>query len=283
MFKKPTLKQTTPWERGPSPGEGWGPSRPQAGFHAATTWFKAAPNWNLPLAIGGSFMGRGGGWIPLGKMWKVGKWAFLSRSWVTVKGFLEHRQTHDFGALCISLVKQSYIELSICICTGKAKYFYYLFYYCMSFCCLPGGSVFYYKFGTIYYCLVFVLCLRNRHFFFLLLWIKCWDDRRSFQYGLVKYLLFLLFSVQDLGPLLFPLNVTMLSSACLPFHLYACSKPSLFWFQVIKINWTFNLISKPCPFLCLSRVGKGQLISNGELKVFLRFSPDPNLIPTSRK
>lgn len=117
-------------------------------------------------------MGRGGGWIPLGKMWKVGKWAFLSRSWVTVKGFLEHRQTHDFGALCISLVKQSYIELSICICTGKAKYFYYLFYYCMSFCCLPGGSVFYYKFGTIYYCLVFVLCLRNRHFFFFIIMDK---------------------------------------------------------------------------------------------------------------
>lgn len=43
--------------------------------------------------------------------------------------------------------------------------------YCMSFCCLLGGSVFYYKFETIYYCLVFVLCLRNRHFF--LLWIKC--------------------------------------------------------------------------------------------------------------
>lgn len=38
--------------------------------------------------------------------------------------------------------------------------------YCMSFCCLLGGSVFYYKFGTIYYCLVFVLCLRNGHFFF---------------------------------------------------------------------------------------------------------------------
>lgn len=55
---------------------------------------------------------------------------------------------------------------------------------------------------------------------------------------------------------------------CLPFHLYACSKPSLFWFQVIKINWTFNLISKPCPFLCLSRVGDGQLISKGELRVF---------------
>lgn len=36
----------------------------------------------------------------------------------------------------------------------------------MSFCCLLGGSVFYYKFGTIYYCLVFVLCLRNGHFFF---------------------------------------------------------------------------------------------------------------------
>lgn len=61
---------------------------------------------------------------------------------------------------------------------------------------------------------------------------------------------------------------------CLPFHLYACSKPSLFWFQVIKINWTFNLISKPCPFLCLSRVGDGQLISKGDLKVSLHFSPD---------
>lgn len=58
---------------------------------------------------------------------------------------------------------------------------------------------------------------------------------------------------------------------CLPFHLYACSKPSLFWFQVIKINWTFNLISKPCPFLCLSRVGDGQLISKGDLKVFSIF------------
>lgn len=63
---------------------------------------------------------------------------------------------------------------------------------------------------------------------------------------------------------------------CLPFHLYACSKPSLFWFQVIKINWTFNLISKPCPFLCLLRVGNGQLISQGELEVFLHFPPDPN-------
>lgn len=34
------------------------------------------------------------------------------------------------------------------------------------------------------------------------------------------------------------------------------------------------MISKPCPFLCLSRVGDGQLISKGELKVFLHFSPD---------
>lgn len=64
---------------------------------------------------------------------------------------------------------------------------------------------------------------------------------------------------------------------CLPFHLYACSKPSLFWFQVIKINWTFNLISKPCPFLCLFKVGSGQLISKGEPKVFLHFPADPNL------
>lgn len=70
---------------------------------------------------------------------------------------------------------------------------------------------------------------------------------------------------------------------CLPFHLYACSKPSLFWFQVIKINWTFNLISKPCPFLCLSRVGDGQLISKGELKVFLHFSPDSNPLLLSER
>lgn len=58
---------------------------------------------------------------------------------------------------------------------------------------------------------------------------------------------------------------------CLPFHLYSCSKPSLFWFQVIKINWTFNLISKPCPFLCRSRVGNGQFIAKSELKVFSIF------------
>lgn len=33
---------------------------------------------------------------------------------------------------------------------------------------------------------------------------------------------------------------------CLPFHLYARSKQRLFQFQVIKINWTFDLISKSC-------------------------------------
>lgn len=63
---------------------------------------------------------------------------------------------------------------------------------------------------------------------------------------------------------------------CLPFHLYACSKPSLFWFQVIKINWTFNLISKPCPFLCLSSMGDGGLISKGESKGLLHLPLDPN-------
>lgn len=35
-------------------------------------------------------------------------------------------------------------------------------------------------------------------------------------------------------------------SMCLPFHLYARSKQRLFQFQVIKINWTFDLISKSC-------------------------------------
>lgn len=64
-------------------------------------------------------------------------------------------------------------------------------------------------------------------------------------------------------------------SMCLPFHLYACSKPSLFWFRVIKINWTFNLISEPCSFLCLFRARDGQLISKGESKVFLHFPPGP--------
>lgn len=39
----------------------------------------------------------------------------------------------------------------------------------MSFCCLLGGFVFYYKFGTIYYCLVFVLCLKNESTFFLIM------------------------------------------------------------------------------------------------------------------
>lgn len=36
------------------------------------------------------------------------------------------------------------------------------------------------------------------------------------------------------------------------------------------------MISKPCPFLCLLRVGNGQLISQGELEVFLCFPPAPN-------
>lgn len=116
----------------------------------------------------------------------------------------------------------------------------------MSFCCLLGGFVFYYKFGTIYYCLVFVLCLKNESTFFFLLWIKCWDGWRSFQYGLVKYLLFLLFSVQDFWPLFFPYCHNVEFSMCLPFHLYARSKQRLFQFQVIKINWTFDLISKSC-------------------------------------
>lgn len=45
-----------PSERGPGP---WGdPADPRPVFHTATTWFKDAPNWNLPLAIWGSFMGE---------------------------------------------------------------------------------------------------------------------------------------------------------------------------------------------------------------------------------
>lgn len=49
------------WSRWPSersPGPRGDPADPRPVFHTATTWFKVAPNWNLPLAIWGSFMGE---------------------------------------------------------------------------------------------------------------------------------------------------------------------------------------------------------------------------------
>lgn len=164
MFKKPTLPQRTRWER---PQPGW-PSWPQAGFHTATTLFEVAPNWNLPLAIRGSFVGRGGGWATLGKTCTVKEIGLSPQGSVTVEGHGGRRQPRDFGALC-TLPLQSEVTLIsvVCICIGKANIFItFSITYCMSFRCLLGGSVFYYKFGTIYYCLVFVLCLRNGHFFF---------------------------------------------------------------------------------------------------------------------
>lgn len=56
-----------------------------------------------------------------------------------------------------------------------------------------------------YLLLLGICALFKKRALFFLLWIKCWDGWRSFQYGLVKYLLFLLFSVQDFWPLFFPL------------------------------------------------------------------------------
>lgn len=53
-----------------------------------------------------------------------------SPQWQSVEGFVEHRQTRDFGALCILALQSKVTWIPVvCICTGKEKYFYYLFYY----------------------------------------------------------------------------------------------------------------------------------------------------------
>lgn len=165
-------------------------------------------------------------------MWKVGKSAFRSGPKWRSRIFVEHRQTHEFWCSLYQLceAKLHWVKLLAFVLARRNIFITFSITYCMSFCCLLGGSVFYYKFGTIYYCLVFVLCLRNGHFFFLL-WIKCWDDRRSFQYGLVKYLLFLLFSVQDFGPLFFPLM-----SQCSVQHVSAISFVRLFKTKFVLVS-----------------------------------------------
>lgn len=113
----------------------WGGSKPgwpsrvtQTGFHTATTLPKVAPNLNLPLAIGESFKGRGD-WITLSKMWKVRKSA-LHPGPSTSRRFCWTQANLWFGAFCISALQSEVTLISVvCICTGKAKYFYYLFYY----------------------------------------------------------------------------------------------------------------------------------------------------------
>lgn len=74
----------------------------------------------------------------------------------------------NFGAPCISSAR-SKVTLSqiACICTGKGEIFLlpFLLLIVLSFCCLLGGSVFYYKFGTI---IAWYLCsvLKKRALFF---------------------------------------------------------------------------------------------------------------------
>lgn len=83
----------------------------------------------------------------------------------------------------------------------------------MSFCCLLGGFVFYYKFGTIYYCLVFVLCLKNESTFFFIMdkmlrWLEVISIWLS-EIFIVPFILCTRFLAS-----FFSLIVTMLSSAC---------------------------------------------------------------------
>lgn len=129
----------------------------------------------------------------------------------------------------------------------------------MSFCCLLGGFVFYYKFGTIYYCLVFVLCLKNKSTFFFIMdkmlrWLEVISIWLS-EIFIVPFILCTRFLASFFFFFFFlPYCHNVEFSMCLPFHLYARSKQRLFQFQVIKINWTFDLISKSC-LSCFFEIG----------------------------
>lgn len=71
------------------------------------------------------------------------------------------------------------IKLLAFVRQGKI-FFITFFYYCMSFCCF-GGFVFYYKFETIYYCLEYALCFKNKSkffFFFIIIIIEPANDSR---------------------------------------------------------------------------------------------------------
>lgn len=151
---------------------------------------------------------------------------------MTVKDFRGTQANPWILVLLVSALR-SKVTLSqiACICTGKAKYFYYLFYYL-----LYELLLFTWRFCLLlqvwnYLLLLGICALFKKRALFFLLWIKCWDDRRSFQYGLVKYLLFLLFSVQDFGPLFFPLM-----SRCSVQHVSAISFVRLFKTKFVLVS-----------------------------------------------
>lgn len=147
-------------------------------------------------------------------MWKVKEISLSPQSWVTVSQRLCWTQATPWFwcSLYPSPAKQSYIDFSCLHLYRQGEIFL------LPFLLLYELLLFTWRFCLLlqvwnYLLLLGICALFKKRALFFLLWIKCWDDRRSFQYGLVKYLLFLLFSVQDFGPL-FSLNVTMLSSAC---------------------------------------------------------------------
>lgn len=65
----------------------------------------------------------------LSKMWNVRKSALHPGPSIS-RRFGWTQANLCFGALCISALQSKVTLISVvCICTGKAKYFYYLFYY----------------------------------------------------------------------------------------------------------------------------------------------------------
>lgn len=147
-------------------------------------------------------------------MWKVGKSAFRSSPKWRSRIFVEHRQTHEFWCSLYQLceAKLHWVKLLAFVLARRNIFITFSITYCMSFCCLLGGSVFYYKFGTIYYCLVFVLCLRNGHFFFIMDTMLRWQEVISIWLSKIFIVPFILCT--RFWASFFPLNVTMFSSAC---------------------------------------------------------------------
>lgn len=101
---------------------------------------------------------------------RVKKISISSQSYVkdSPRFCLSQANSFLWCSLYFRTAKQSNVDLSCLHLYRQGKIFLLPFSitYCMSFCCLLGGFVFYYKFGTIYYCLVFVLCLKNESTFF---------------------------------------------------------------------------------------------------------------------
>lgn len=202
---------------------------------------------------------------------RVKKISISSQSYVkdSPRFCLSQANSFLWCSLYFRTAKQSNVGLSCLHLYRQGKIFLLPFSitYCMSFCCLLGGFVFYYKFGTIYYCLVFVLCLKNESTFFFIMdkmlrWLEVISIWLS-EIFIVPFILCTRFLASFFSPYCHNVEFSM----CLPFHLYARSKQRLFQFQVIKINWTFDLISKSVfPGFFTLRGGKGKKEGSKGLK-----------------